>query len=63
MGVYSIEPAFQRSLPSRILELAGKIRLDIGHEKSHDPREDAAASAVPLPRIGQRRCDNDPVLS
>ena len=50
-------------LRSRVLELAGKIRLDISHEKSHDPREDAAASAVSLPRSGQRRCHNDPVLS
>ena len=50
-------------LRSRVLELGGKIRLDIGHEKRHDPREDAAVSAVPLPRSGQRRCDNDPVLS
>jgi len=50
-------------LRSRVIELAGKIRLDIGHEKSHDPREGAAASAVSLPRDGHRRCDNDPVLS
>jgi len=50
-------------LRSRVIELAGKIRLDIGHHKTHDPREDAAAGAVSLPRRGQRRCDNDPVLS